>query len=116
MTKLLYLILFLFPLITLNADFTKGACIEDSKKYCPDQNGKDRAKCMKKNYKELSDACKENMDYFQNRGKRILKACKTDIEEHCNSSKAGEGKKIQCLRSKMNQISLPCKTEISKKE
>ncbi|MCB1140660.1 MAG: hypothetical protein H7A24_08105 [Leptospiraceae bacterium] len=112
--KNILLVLFAFFMFSgLSADFTKGACKEDTKKYCPDLKGKDRGLCMKKNYNSLSKACKKNMDYFKNRGKQILKACKRDLDKHCNTVLSGEGKKLKCLRDNSDKISDACNKAIA---
>jgi hypothetical protein len=94
----------------------KGACKPDVLKFCKDvKPGQGRVwACLKSHENELGQACKDHMAKKRENMKEFMSSCKADVQKLCKDVPRGQGRVIHCLKSKMNELSSPCKAFLTK--
>jgi Cysteine rich repeat len=100
----------------------KAACAPDVKSFCSNVTpGEGRLLlCMMAHEDKISDACydamltaAEGVELAVSNLLRTAQACDQDIEKHCASVEAGEGRIAQCLIDKKAELSTQCRGEVA---
>ncbi|MEK2687626.1 cysteine rich repeat-containing protein [Bdellovibrio sp. GT3] len=92
-----------------------GPCMKDREALCPGvAPGKDMHKCMRKNKSKVSKECKAKMEDMKKSFKNIHEACHEDVEKFCSDVKPGKGAVIQCMKGHEDQVSQACKDQLAK--
>ena len=89
-------------------------CKADMEKFCKDAEKK--GKCMHEHKKELSAECQTAMKAHADAMKAKMAACKEDGEKFCKDIKAGDGKRRECLKNHMSELSEGCKVAMESKK
>jgi hypothetical protein len=95
----------------------KGPCADDVAKYCKGvkPGHGNIMHCLKENNDKLSVACKEKMSTPPPKDARKgTGACREDIAKFCKGVKPGEGRIVQCMKARENELSAPCRDEMKK--
>jgi Golgi apparatus protein 1 len=100
----------------------KAACAPDVKSFCSNVTpGEGRLLlCMMAHEDKISDPCfdailtaAEGVELAVSNVRRAAQACDQDIEKHCGSVQAGEGRIAQCLIDKQAELSTQCRGEVA---
>jgi hypothetical protein len=99
-----------------SAEKESRPCAEDAAKLCKGvEKGEGRiAKCLKDHEKDLSSACKENIDKMKKRGNEAKEACQGDAKKLCKDTKPGGGRIMQCLKQHESELSTECKEKMER--
>ncbi len=103
----------------------RKACEPDVQKFCKEisPGGGRIIKCLKEHAAELSTECKEKGDILAGESVKDKKfeiraewqdACSEDVKTLCGDVKPGEGRLIECIKSKVDSLSASCKAQIEK--
>ncbi len=100
----------------------KTSCAPDVKSFCSNvTQGEGRLLlCMMAHEDKISDACydamltaAEGVELAVSNLIRTAQVCDQDIEKHCASVEAGEGRIAQCLIDKKAELSTQCSAEVA---
>lgn len=110
------IMIFAAMLIAVSNISAKGECKADREKFCKEiKKGDHKAmhSCMASHEAELSGACKAHRTELREKSRDIKKACKADYKKLCKEVKPGQGRIIQCLKSKEAELSGACKEALA---
>lgn len=96
----------------LSSAYAAGPCAEDAKKFCPGMQPGDGqlAKCMAANHNALSGACQARQQAAKDYMKRLVEACKGDMQKFCSGVKPGQGALRNCLKKNQASLSSACRS------
>jgi hypothetical protein len=88
-----------------------GPCHSDVQKLCGnvERGGGRIMKCLRENEAQLSPECKTQREAMKGARKEIHESCEDDVQSLCGGINPGEGRIIQCLKSKSDLVSADCK-------
>ncbi len=94
----------------------KMACGEEIEKYCSHvQPGQlSLTACLDAKRDQLSVACREKVDKSLAKIAQAKKICETDIQKFCAEVKPGEGRILDCMVAKKEQLTPECRQQIDK--
>lgn len=114
--KILVVFIFCFLSASVWADHhseMKG-CHKEVKELCKDKKrGPEMFKCIEENKSKISPEC---LKKFEEKWKNHQGPCKADREKFCKDVKPGGGRIIECMKTKMAELSPECKEHIAKEK
>jgi hypothetical protein len=89
----------------------EDACLADAKRLCSGTSpGSGRVYyCLRSSYSNLSDGCKQLLDWSAQRANELTLDCQGDAFAYCQGVPAGKGRLYACLAGHRDQISSECK-------
>lgn len=93
----------------------QGACAKDRETLCGNiEPGEGRVmKCMKENKDKLSAECKAQHEKMKKQMKDVSEACQEDVEKFCSDTKPGKGRIMRCMKEHKEELSAECKAEVA---
>jgi hypothetical protein len=84
-------------------------CAEEVARLCPRSRGDlDTLSCLRLNEKELSRACKGDLDAVLAKARAISADCEGDVYRLCRDVEPGEGRVARCLKDHESELSQSC--------
>src|SRR5215831_11264728 len=92
-----------------------SACLSDAKRFCSNiPNGEGRVlTCLQTRWMDLSSACQQEIQQFQNWAAAIGTACTTDLWQYCQNIAPGGGRLQVCLMSRWDDVSSTCRDAVT---
>jgi hypothetical protein len=107
MTRPLCLAAVLFTLVP--AVRAEDPCAAEVTRLCPRARGDIQlVGCLRSHEKEISQACKGDLDAVLAKARSISADCEGDVYRLCKDVEPGEGRVAECLRSQESQLSQGC--------
>ncbi len=88
----------------------EDACLADAKRLCSTiPTGQGRVYyCLRSSWNQLSEGCRELVDWAQKRANEVALDCQADAFSYCQGVPAGKGRLYACLAGHRDQISSEC--------
>jgi len=89
-----------------------SACGDDVWQLCPDvrMGGGRILRCLASNGAKLSPACGKVVQATEEKSAEFKKVCGEDVTKHCQGVARGQGRVLECLKSKQAQLTPACQT------
>ena len=103
-----------------------GPCRAVHEKFCKDMpKGKEHRECMKKNFNNFSEDCKNHLKakkekYKENKkeqkGNGMRAACREDHQKFCKDIPKGDGRIMKCFKDNEANLSEACKEALANRK
>lgn len=92
-----------------------NACRQDTQKLCAGvKPGEGRiAKCLVSHSAELSPACRDELESQREKGRQQGQDCRSDVLRLCKNVQPGGGRIVACLKEHLNDLSPPCRADLT---
>ncbi len=89
----------------------EDACLDDARRLCSSTFAGDARVyyCLRSSWNNLSQGCKNLLDWSQQRATELTLECQGDAFAYCQGVPPGKGRLYACLASHRDQISSECK-------